>query len=216
MKKIAVILSGCGVFDGSEIHETTLCLYALSKNEFDYECFAPDKDQMHVINHLTGEEVAEKRNVLTESARIARGDIKPLTDFNVNDFSGVILPGGFGAAKNLSTFAVDGENFSVDPEIEKLIKSVHNAKKPIGALCIAPVIVAKVLGAKVTIGNDEGTATAIEKSGGKHVNKEYNEIAIDEDNLVVSTPCYMLAENIYQVGVGIEAAVQALGGLCKK
>ncbi len=215
MKKIAVILSGCGVYDGSEIHEATLTLYALSKNQIDYQCFAPDKNQMHVINHLTGEEQNEERNVLVESARIARGNVKPLSEFNVNDYSAVILPGGFGAAKNLSSFAVEGENFSVDPEIEKLITDVHAAGKPIGALCIAPVILGKVLGAKVTIGKDEGTAQAIINSGGQHINKEYNEVVVDEDNLVVTTPCYMLAENIYQVGVGVEAAVQALIGLCK-
>lgn len=216
MKKIAVILSGSGVFDGSEIHEATLSLFALSKNEVEYECFAPDKDQLHVINHLTGDVSNETRNVLVESARIARGNVKPLADLNVEDFSAILLPGGFGAAKNLCTFAIDGEKFVVDPDVEKIIKDFHAAQKPIGALCIAPVIIAKVLGAKVTIGTDEGTAAAILKAGGKHVNKAFNEVAIDEDNLVVTTPCYMLAENIYQVGIGIEAAVQALLGLCKK
>lgn len=215
MKNFAVILSGCGVYDGSEIHEATLTLYALSKNEVKYQCFAPDKDQMHVINHLTGEEQNEKRNVLVESARIARGDIKPLSEYKPENFSGIVLPGGFGAAKNLSTFAVDGDKFTVDPQVEKVVKDTHNAKKPIAALCIAPVIIGKVLGAKVTIGTDEGTAAAIVNSGGKHTNKAYNEIAIDEENLVVSNPCYMLAENIYQVGVGVEAAIEALIGLCK-
>jgi enhancing lycopene biosynthesis protein 2 len=215
MKKFAVILSGCGVYDGSEIHESTLTLYALSKNEIAYQCFAPNKDQFHVINHISGDEMNEKRNVLIESARIARGDIKDLKEFRVEDFCGIILPGGFGAAKNLSTFAFDGADMSVDSEVEKLIRDVHAAGKPIGALCIAPVIIAKVLGAEVTIGTDDGTAAAIKALGGIHSNKLYNEVAIDIKNKVVSTPCYMLADNIYQVGVGIEAAVQSLAGLCR-
>jgi enhancing lycopene biosynthesis protein 2 len=215
MKKFAVILSGCGVYDGSEIHESTLTLYALSKNEIAYQCFAPNKDQFHVINHISGDEMNEKRNVLIESARIARGDIKDLKEFRVEDFCGIILPGGFGAAKNLSTFAFDGADMSVDSEVEKLIRDVHAAGKPIGALCIAPVIIAKVLGAEVTIGTDDGTAAAIKALGGIHSNKLYNEVAIDIKNKVVSTPCYMLADNIYQVGVGIEAAVQSLDGLCR-
>lgn len=216
MKNFAVILSGCGVFDGSEIHEATLTLYSLSKNEINYTCFAPDKNQMHVINHITGEEQNETRNVLVESARIARGEVKPLSELNVNDFDAIVLPGGFGAAKNLSSFAVDGDKLTVDEELDKLIRDFHKAKKPIAALCIAPVIVGKVLGAEVTIGTDEGTAQAIISSGGKHVNKEYNEIAVDKDNLVVSNPCYMTAKNIYQVGEGVEAAIQATIALCKK
>lgn len=215
MKKFAVILSGCGVYDGSEIHEATLTLYALSKNEIDYQCFAPDKDQFHVINHITGDIMGETRNVMIESARIARGNIKPISEFRAEDFSGIILPGGFGAAKNLSNYAFEGENMKVDDDIERVIKEVHSLKKPIGALCIAPVIIAKVLGARVTIGTDEATAKTIIKLGGTHANKAYNEVAIDEKNLIVSTPCYMLADNIYQVGVGIEAAVQTLNGLVK-
>ncbi len=215
MKKFAVILSGCGVYDGSEIHEATLTLYALAKNEISYECFAPNKDQFHVVNHLSGDVMDEKRNVLIESARIARGEIKDLKDFRVEDFCGIILPGGFGAAKNLCTFAFDGQDMTVDKDIENVIRAVHSAGKPIGALCIAPVIIAKVLGAEVTIGTDDGTAAAINALGGKHANKSHNEVAVDIKNKVVTTPCYMLAENVYQVGVGIEAAVQSLAGLCR-
>lgn len=215
MKKIAVILSGCGVYDGSEIHETTLSLYFLSKNEVEYDCFAPDKDQHHVINHIDGSEQKEIRNVLVESARIARGSIKSLSEFDINHYDAILFPGGFGAAKNLSDYAFKGDDFSVDKEIENLIKSVHKAKKPIGALCISPVLIAKVLGARVTIGTDKITAASVEKIGGIHINKVYHEVCIDEKNKIISTPCYMLAENIYQVGVGIEAAIAALLGLCK-
>lgn len=215
MKKIAVILSGCGVYDGSEIHEATLTLLALSKNEADYMCFAPDKQQFHVINHVTGEIASETRNILVESARIARGKIKPLSELKANDFDGIILPGGFGAAKNLSTYAIEGENYSVDVDVERVIKEFHSLHKPIAALCIAPVIIAKVLGGKITVGNDADTAAIVSKAGAQHVNKEYHEVAIDEKNLLVTNPCYMLADNIYKVYQGAEAAVEALLGLIR-
>ncbi|MDD4217530.1 MAG: isoprenoid biosynthesis glyoxalase ElbB [Bacteroidales bacterium] len=216
MKKIALILSGCGVYDGSEIHETTMAMLALSKNEIEYECFAPNKEQYHVINHLNGDVTDEKRNILVESARIARGEIKDTKELHVSDFSGLLLPGGFGAAKNLSDYAFKAENFTVDEEIATIIKAFHTAKKPIAALCIAPVLIAKVLGARVTIGNDTATVNVIKSVGATHVNKEYHEIAVDEKNLIVTNPCYMLATNIYQVSLGAEAAVAAMLGLIKK
>lgn len=215
MKKVAVILSGCGVYDGSEIHEATLALLALSKNEVEYQCFAPDIDQHHVINHLTGEEMNEKRNVLVESARIARGDVKSLSVLDVKNFDGILLPGGFGAAKNLSTYAMEGESFSVNEELANVIREFHANKKPIAALCIAPVIIAKVLDARVTIGNDKETASHIVSNGGVHVNKDFNEIAIDEKNLVITNPCYMIADSIYKVSLGAEAAVAAMLGVMK-
>ncbi len=215
MKKVAVILSGCGVYDGSEIHESTLALLALSKNEVEYQCFAPDIDQHHVINHVTGEEMNEKRNVLVESARIARGDIKSLSVLDVKSFDGILLPGGFGAAKNLSTYAMEGESFSVNEELANVIREFHANKKPIAALCIAPVIIAKVLDARVTIGNDKETASHIVLNGGVHVNKDFNEIAIDEKNLVITNPCYMIADSIYKVSLGAEAAVGAMLGMMK-
>lgn len=215
MRKFAVILSGCGVYDGSEIHEATLALYALSKNGVDYECFAPDKNQHHVINHLNGKEMNETRNVLIESARIARGKIKPLTEYKAKNFDGVLFPGGFGAAKNLSTYAFDSTNMKVDPEVERVIIETHSEGKVIGALCIAPTLIAKVLGAKVTIGTDNNTAKHIEKLGGKHINKEAIDVAIDEKNKIVTNPCYMNAASIFQVGQGAEAAVEAMIGLTK-
>jgi len=215
MKKVAVILSGCGVYDGSEIHEATLAMLALSKNEVEYECFAPDKEQYHVVNHLTGEATQEKRNVLVESARIARGTIKALNDIDINEFDGLVMPGGFGAAKNLSDYAIVGENFTVDEDVAQVIRDFHAAKKPIAALCIAPVVVAKVLGGRVTIGNDKATAAVINGVGAKHVDKEYNEVAVDEVNKIVTNPCYMLADSIYQVSLGAEAAIAAMLGLMK-
>lgn len=200
MKKFAVVLAGCGVFDGAEIHEATLALLAIKQRDADYQCFAPDILQHHVINHITGEEMDEKRNVLIEAARIARGDIKPLSEYDPRDFDALIFPGGFGAAKNLSSVAFDGPDAKVDPDVEKAIKETHKAGKPIGALCISPTFIAKVLGdVKVTIGQDEGTIQAIEKMGGHHVKTNHGEIVVDEKNKVFTTPCYMLDANIVNI-----------------
>ncbi len=216
MKKVAVVLSGCGVYDGSEIHEAVLSLWALSKNEVDYQCFAPDKEHYHVINHLTKEISPEKRNILVESARIARGNIKPLTELKAEDYSGILFPGGFGAAKNLSTYAIDGENYTVDKEVERIVKEFHAAHKPITALCIAPVILAKVLGGTITIGNDNATAKVLKDVGATHIIKEYNEVEVDEINMLVTNPCYMLADSIFKVSQGVEAAVEAMIGLMNR
>jgi len=210
MKKIAVILAGAGVKDGSELHEAVLSLWALAKNKIEYQCFAPDKQQHHVINHSTGTETKESRNVLIESARIARGNIKALTELNVNDFDAVLFPGGFGAAKNLFTYAFDGANFTIDKEIENIIINFHASKKPIVALCISPLMIAKVLKAKVTLGNDEGIAKMVKDFGAIHETKNVNEICFDEKNLVITTPCYMITNNIYDISLGIEAAIEKL------
>jgi enhancing lycopene biosynthesis protein 2 len=210
-KKIAVVLSGSGVYDGAEIHEATLTLYAIAKNGADYEIFAPDIPHHHVINHITGEEMKESRNVLVESARIARGNIKALSLFRADDFDAVIFPGGFGAAKNLSTFAFDGSNCSVNPDVEKAVKSMVEKKKPIGALCISPVILARILGnVELTIGQDEGTAEAIVSMGASHKKTTHGEIIVDEKYKVVTTPCYMLDANIVQIANGAEAVVKAI------
>ncbi len=211
MKKFAVVLSGCGVFDGSEIHETTLTMYAIKQQGADYQVFAPDIPQHHVINHLTGEEMPEKRNVLVESARIARGNIKPLEAFDPADFDVLIFPGGFGAAKNLSTFAFQGADLSVNEAVEKAVKSMHQAGKPIAALCIAPVFIAKILGkVELTIGQDEETAKAIEQMGAINKNTSHGQVIIDKENKVYTTPCYMLDANIAQIGEGAENIVRAL------
>ncbi|MGE4527217.1 MAG: isoprenoid biosynthesis glyoxalase ElbB [Rhodospirillaceae bacterium] len=208
--KFAVVLSGCGVYDGSEIHEAVLTLLAIDRAGCTYQCFAPDVPQMHVINHVIGAPGAETRNVLVESARIARGAILPLADYKPADFDILAFPGGFGAAKNLCTFAVDGPDCTVNPDAEKAIRSTHAAKKPIVALCIAPALVAKVLGKiDVTIGNDAGTAKAIAAMGGNPLERTHGEVCIDNANKIVTSPCYMLNATIGQIADGAAAAVGA-------
>ena len=213
MHKIVVLLSGCGVMDGSEIHEAVLTLLALDKEGIEYICVAPNKDQNKVINHLTNQSINEKRNMLVESARIARGNIKDIIDLNPKDIDAVILPGGFGAACNLSTFASEGSSAKVLPEVENFLKKVHKLKKPIGAICIAPNIIAKLFGAEkveITIGNDETTARNLEVMGAKHISKLVNDIVIDNKNLVVTTPAYMLAKRPKEVEVGVTKLVKAI------
>lgn len=212
-KKVAVILAGCGVYDGSEIHESVLTLLALDKAGLAYSCFAPNIDQHHVINHLTGEAMSETRNVLLESARIARGNVEDIKSLSVEEFDAVVLPGGYGAAKNLCKFAFDGPNADVDPGVEKLIKSFFSAKKPIGLICIAPAIGALVLGEKkihLTIGNDHDTSQGINATGAIHVNCPVEEIVVDEANRILSTPAYMLGNRISEVASGIDKLVQRL------
>lgn len=211
MKKIAVLLSGCGVFDGAEIHEATLSLLAISRQGASYEIFAPDINQHHVINHITGEEMDETRNVLVESARIARGQIRDLKEFSPSAFDGLLLPGGFGAAKNLSSWAFEGANATVLPEVEEAIKGMVALKKPVGALCISPVILAKVLGkVHLTIGNDEATIEALESLGAIHVQTIHGEVVVDPDYNLVTTPCYMLDATISQVWDGANNLVDAM------
>ena len=211
MKKIAVVLAGNGVYDGAEIHEATLTLLAIAKQGAQYQCFAPDINQAHVINHLTGEEMPETRNVLVEAARIARGNIKSLAEYKAKDFDAIVFPGGFGAAKNLCTFAFDGVECTVNKDVEKAIRETVVAEKPVGALCISPVLIAKVLGdVEVTIGNDEGTANAVETLGGTHVNTNHGEIVYDEKYKVVTTPCYMLDATIDQIADGAEKVIQKI------
>ncbi|MBN1251399.1 MAG: isoprenoid biosynthesis glyoxalase ElbB [Bacteroidales bacterium] len=211
MKKFAVVLSGSGVFDGAEIHEATLTLYAIMKNGGKYEIFAPDIDQHHVINHITGEEMKEKRNVLVESARIARGEIKALRNFNANDFDAIIFPGGFGVAKNLSSFAFDGADCSVNQDVERVILDMVKALKPIGALCISPAVIAKVLeGAELTIGNDKATAETVEKMGAIHKTTTHGEVVVDEGYKLVTTPCYMLDATILHIADGANNVVKTM------
>jgi enhancing lycopene biosynthesis protein 2 len=203
MKKIAVVLAGNGVFDGAEIHEATLTLLAISQKGAEYQCFAPDVNQAHVVNHITGEQMNETRNVLVEAARIARGNIKALSEYDASAFDAIVFPGGFGAAKNLCTFAFDGTDCTVNADVEKAIRSTVVAEKPVGALCISPVLIAKVLGGvQVTIGDDQATADAIKTFGATHVKTTHGEIVVDEKYKVVSTPCYMLDASIEQIAVG--------------
>lgn len=211
MKKIAVVLAGCGVYDGAEIHEATLTMLAISQQGAEYQCFAPDINQAHVVNHITGEEMNESRNVMVEAARIARGNIKSLSEYKAENYDAIIFPGGFGVAKNLCTFAFDGPDCSVNKEVEKAIRSTIVAEKPVGALCISPALIAKVLvDVEVTIGQDQGTAAAIETMGAKHVPTTHGEIVVDDKYKVITTPCYMLDANISQIALGASNVVAKL------
>jgi len=216
MAKVGVILSGCGVYDGSEIHEAVITLLALDRAGAEALCMAPNVPQLHVVNHLTGEVTeGETRNVLVEAARIARGKIRDIKEVKNADFDALILPGGFGAAKNLCNFAVKGADCDVNPDVARLVRETIAAKKPLAAVCIAPALVSRVLGNEklahqLTIGTDEGTAQALEKMGTKHVTCPVRECVIDRDNKLISSPAYMLAEHISEAADGIEKTVKAL------
>ena len=208
-KKVAVILSGCGVYDGAEIHESVITLLRLDQRGAHVQCFAPNIAQMHVINHLTGEEMNESRNVLVESARIARGEVKDIREANVEDFDALIVPGGFGAAKNLSDFAVKGAECTVQPDVLALAEAFAEASKPVGLMCISPAMAAKIYGPGVicTIGNDADTAAAVDKMGATHQECEVSEIVEDTARKLVSTPAYMLAQSISEAASGINKMV---------
>lgn len=208
-KKIAVILSGCGVYDGAEIQESVITLLRLDQRGAQVQCFAPDIAQLHVINHLTGEEMPESRNVLVESARIARGDVKDIREANADDFDALIVPGGFGAAKNLSNFAVEGAGCSVNPQVLELAEAFAEAGKPVGLICISPALAAKIYcpGVTCTIGNCADTAAALDKMGATHQECAVEDIVEDQARKLVSTPAYMLGKNISEVASGINKLV---------
>jgi len=211
MKKVAVILSGCGVYDGSEVHEAVLTLLALEQNGASYRCFAPNIAQHHVINHLTGEvSDNESRNVLVESARITRGDIEDLGELREHDFDALIVPGGFGAAKNLCNFALDGDNYQVNPQVLMACQAFAKADKPAGYMCIAPTMLPFIYpkGVQGTIGTDSGTAALIEAKGLVHNNCNVGDVVIDNAHKVVSTPAYMLATSLIEASSGINKLVK--------
>ncbi|RXK89162.1 isoprenoid biosynthesis protein ElbB [Chlorobaculum sp. 24CR] len=211
MKKIGVILSGCGVYDGTEIHEAVLTLLSLDKAQAEAVCFAPDIAQRHVVNHLTGEaSEGETRNVLVESARIARGSIRNLRDIDTMILDGLIIPGGYGAAKNLSDYAVAGAKCEVLPEVADAVMRFRKSGKPVGFLCIAPVIAAKLFGpegVEVTIGNDQQTAADIAAMGAKHIASPVEEIVVSPGSKIVTTPAYMLGPGISDIAKGIDKLV---------
>lgn len=220
MKNVAVILGGCGVFDGSEIHEACAALLALDRAGAKVLIVAPAGPQMHVMNHLAGQpEPGATRDILVESARIARGKITPLSDLDPGRIDAVLLPGGFGAAKNLCNFATEGKDCTVLPEVESFLVEVRRQGKPIGAMCIAPVILARVFGRElhptVTIGNDPTTAGLIQDMGAVHVACAVQDTVVDRKNLMVTTPAYMLAERIGEVFTGAERLVKDLLSLCR-
>ena len=216
--RIGVVLSGCGVYDGTEIHEAVCTLLAIDRAGAEAVCYAPNIAQAHVIDHTTGQESGETRNVLVESARIARGKIQDLAGFKAGDVAALIFPGGFGAAKNLSSFAFQGADCTVDPGVETAVRAMKAAGKPIGALCIAPAILAKLLGSEgveLTIGSDAGTAQALEALGARHRVTTHCEVVVDKAHKVVTTPCYMLDASVSQIADGAANAVNALIGLIR-
>ncbi len=221
MAKVGVILSGCGVYDGTEIHESVLTLYFLEKLGATVIMMAPNVEQAHVVNHLSGEvSQGERRNVLVEAARIARGNIKDVKDIHAADIDALIFPGGYGAAKNLCTFAFDGANCKVNEDVARLTKDIYSIGKPIGAICIAPAMMAKIFGEAIpielTIGTDRDTADAINTMGGRHVSCTADNIVIDKKNKVVSTPAYMVAGSITEAAEGIEKLVKTVLEMVKE
>ena len=215
MPKVGVVLSGCGVYDGAEIHESVITLLTLDRHGAEYLIMAPNVEQMHVINHLSGQpEEGESRNVLVESARIARGNISDMAEVKASDIDALIFPGGFGGAKNLSNFAVKGTAATVNPEVERLVKEMMSAGKPVGFICITPAVAAKIFeqakveGVKLTVGNDPDTSAAINSLGADHIECPVDEIAVDEQRKIVSAPAYMYGDSsISGVAAGIEKLV---------
>ncbi|XP_069752121.1 glutamine amidotransferase-like class 1 domain-containing protein 3, mitochondrial [Narcine bancroftii] len=216
-KRVAVILSGCGVFDGSEVHESSAVMVHLSRAGAEVQLYAPNVKQMHVVNHMTGQPTEEERSVLVESSRIARGNIRTLAELKINDVDALIIPGGFGVAKNLSSWAVKGKDCSVEGSVESAIKKFHATKKPIGLCCISPVLAAKLIpGCELTVGFDiecekwpfAKTAQTLKDLGCKHVNKHVTETHIDKDNKLVTTSAFMCNAPIHEIYDGIGEMVK--------
>lgn len=218
--KIGVLLSGCGVYDGAEIQESILTLLAIKEAGAEYVCIGVDKEQHHVINHLTGEEISENRNMLTEAARIARGEIKNIREIDPADIDALVIPGGFGSAKNFTTWAFDGPNANIMPEVKLLIVNMINIGKPLCVLCVSPVVVAKALEdsqtkVKMTIGTSKEKSpyeiTAFDQGlcslGVKTEEKNIQEVCVDEENKIVTAPCYMMEADILQIRNNIKKAV---------
>lgn len=211
MKTFAIILAGCGVYDGAEIHEAVMSMYAVVKNGAVYQLFAPDVMQHHVVNHLNGTVMPENRNVLVESARIARGNIKPLSELDVRSFDALLFPGGFGVAKNLCSYAFEGAGCTVNEDVATLIREAVSLRKPIAALCISPVLLAKVLEeVTITVGPDEEDAANVIAMGAKHVATRHGEVIIDSRHRLYTTPCYQLKSDIVQIAEGADAVVKAV------
>lgn len=222
-KKIAVLLSGSGVYDGTEIQEAVFSLLAIAQNGGEAHCFAPDVDQHHVINHLTGDEMDEKRNVLIESARIARGAIKPVTEANIDELDALVIPGGFGTAKNHTKWAFQGPEGPINPDVKRFIRGFYEKKKPIAAVCMGPTTVAKALEEldehiSVTVGTTEapspydikGISQGVESTGATAVMKKVDEIEIDGKHRIITAPCYMMEASIDQVHDNVQQAVKEL------
>ncbi|MBR5664302.1 MAG: isoprenoid biosynthesis glyoxalase ElbB [Bacteroidales bacterium] len=211
MKRFAIILNGCGSMDGSEIHESVSVMYAIDRNGAQYRIFAPDINQHQVVNHLTKEAMPEQRSCMVESARIARGDVSPLSELRVEEFDALVFPGGSGSAKNIFTYLLDGENFKVNEDIAGIIRAFHAAGKPIGAMCIAPLMVARVIeGATVTMGKDPHTSALVEQFGGHALPTSHGEVAHDRRNRLFSVPCYMLESRISDIFTDADCMIQSM------
>lgn len=221
--KIGVLLSGCGVYDGAEIQETVLSLLAIQEEGHEAVCISIDKNQHHVINHLTGEEMNESRNMLVEAARIARGDIKEIKTITPADIDALVIPGGFGSAKNFTTWAINGSDATILPEVKLLLVNLYNVGKPIIALCVSPVVLAKAfegmaIELTLTLGSNEATSPydiaafhqGLEKTGAQAQMKTVHEILIDEKNKIISAPCYMMEASILEIRTNISQAIKAL------
>jgi len=218
--KIGVLLSGNGVFDGSEIQEAVFTLLAIDEKNAEAICMAPDIDQHHVLNHMNGEEMPEKRNVLIESARIARGNIRDLAKVSADDLDALVIPGGFGAAKNLTKWAFQGPDGDINPDVKRIINEMVLNNKPVCGLCMGPTVIAKALeesGIKpgLTVGNTsqpspyeiDAISSGMEKTGATAHMKSIDEIMVDEKNKIVTAPCYMMEASIRQVRDNIKMAV---------
>lgn len=215
MTKVAVILSGCGYLDGSEIHEAVLCLLALAKEGYQYRCFAPDKEQAKVVNHLNKKEIkTEQRNSLVEASRIARGEISPLEALKEKDFEAILMPGGMGAALNLCNFAEKGVDCVVDPVLKAILLKFYQAKKSIGATCIAPVVIAKSLqgiaNAEMTLGMNERYRDILNQMGMKGKLAKVHECISDSEHFIYTTPCYMEPDDLVGMSLGVDVLVKQL------
>lgn len=214
--RIGVVLAGCGVYDGAEIHEAVLTLLAISRQGAEAVCFAPNVAQHHVVNHLTGQEMSETRNVLVESARIARGKVADLATFKAADVDALVIPGGFGAAKNLCSFAMEGDQCTVNPQVAEAVTTTLAAGKPVGALCIAPAILARLVpGVELTIGDDAGTAAALEAMGAHHKVAGRGQVVVDRAHRVVTSPCYMLESTVAEIADGAEGVIREVLSLVR-
>ena len=223
MKKVGVLFSGSGVYDGTEIHEAVCTLLALEEAGFKPVCLAPNINQHHVVNHLNGEEMNETRNVLIESARIARGDIQDLAQASLDELDALVIPGGFGTAKNHTKWAFEGPDGKIEASVKNLILHMVSAKKPIVALCMGPTTVAKALEGSVyqvelTVGSTneaspydiKGISGGIEKVGAVAVEKTVSEISVDENNKIICAPCYMMEATILDIRNNTQAAISQL------
>lgn len=227
--KIGVMLAGCGVYDGSEIHEAVFTLLAIDELGAEAVCMAPDVDQHHVVNHLNGEEMDQKRNVLIESARIARGDVKAISEINIDQLDGLVIPGGFGAAKNLNKWAISGPDGDILPEVVKVVRGFIEKKKPVAGLCMGPTVIAKALegsgiNATLTVGSTAaespydiaGISSGMESIGATATMRTLQEVEVDGKNLIVTAPCYMMEGSIKEVRDNIKAAIEELVSLIKQ